>query len=310
MSYIFPIGGGKGGIGKTFIVSNIGAIFAKQGKSVVLVDLDLGGSNLHTFFGIKGVKAGLHNFLNKSQTELSRVVESTRIPNLSIISSMNCSIEIPNLFHAQKLKIIRAIQNLPFDIVILDLGAGTNSNTLDFFLCSDEGIFVVTPEPTSIENAFRFVQGVYFRKLKQLLKQHAFDAAIKEVNGTSDEIMIKSPDVIEKISEHDPEQGKKLQEKLAEFNFKFILNLLQKQNDEKLGEKIEKVCNRHFYSNFQFLGNIRYDPRVYDSILSKQIYIEKYAYTMTSTDLQNIVKNWQDVNTIESYPDRHANEKN
>ncbi len=133
MSYIFPIGGGKGGIGKTFIASNIGAIFAKQGKSVVLVDLDLGGSNLHTFFGIKGVNAGLHSFLNKSQTELSRVVESTRIPNLSIISSMNCSIEIPNLFHAQKLKIIRAIQNLPFDIVILDLGAGTNSNILDFF---------------------------------------------------------------------------------------------------------------------------------------------------------------------------------
>ena len=109
MSYIFPIGGGKGGIGKTFIASNIGAIFAKQGKNVVLVDLDLGGSNLHTFFGIKGVNEGLHNFLNKSQTNLSGVVESTRIPNLSIISSMNCSIEIPNLFHAQKLKIIKRI---------------------------------------------------------------------------------------------------------------------------------------------------------------------------------------------------------
>ncbi len=309
MSYIFPIGGGKGGIGKTFIASNIGAIFAKQGKRVVLMDLDLGGSNLHTFFGIKRVNAGLHNFLNKSQPRLTGVIEPTHIPNLSIISSINCSIEIPNLFYAQKQKIIKAIQTLPYDIIILDLGAGTNSNILDFFLCSNEGIFVVTPEPTSIENAFRFVQGVYFRKLKQLLKQHAFNAAVKEVNGTSEEIMIKSPDVIEKISEHDPEQGRKLQEKLAAFNFKFILNLLQKQTDEKLGEKIEKICNRHFYSNFQFLGNIRYDPRVYDSILSKQIYIEKYAYTLTSTDLQNIVKNWQDVNTIESYPERHAYEK-
>jgi len=84
---------------------------------------------------------------------------------------------------------------------------------------------------------------------------------------------------------------------------------LQKQTDEKLGEKIEKICNRHFYSNFQFLGNIRFDPRVNDSILSKQIYIEKYAYTLTSTDLQNIAKTWQDKDSTGSYPKQHSHEE-
>jgi len=49
MPRIYPIGGGKGGVGKSFITANLGALLAKQGKRVVLVDLDLGGSNLHTF---------------------------------------------------------------------------------------------------------------------------------------------------------------------------------------------------------------------------------------------------------------------
>lgn len=104
MSHIYSIGSGKGGSGKSFINANLGALFAKQGKSVVLVDLDLGGSNLHTFFGLRNPKAGLNAFLNKTIKNLDESVVPTIIPNLFMISSMNCSMEIANLFHTQKKK--------------------------------------------------------------------------------------------------------------------------------------------------------------------------------------------------------------
>ncbi|MFP4446856.1 MAG: MinD/ParA family protein, partial [Desulfosudaceae bacterium] len=55
-----------------------------------------------------------------------------------------------------------------------------------------------------------------------------------------------------------------------------------------VGETIKRLCDRHFYSEFQFLGNVAYDERVYDSILSKQVFTRKYPYTATAEDLTRI----------------------
>ena len=64
-SNIWTIGGGKGGIGKSFIASSIGSCLASNNKKVVLVDADLGGANLHSFLGINRPKATLTDFLDK-----------------------------------------------------------------------------------------------------------------------------------------------------------------------------------------------------------------------------------------------------
>ena len=291
MTCIYPIGSGKGGSGKSFINANLGALFAKQGKRVVLVDLDLGGSNLHTFFGLKNPKAGLHEFLNKTFNKLDQVVVPTIIPNLFMVSSMNCSMEIANLFHTQKQKIIKAIQQLPYDYILLDLGAGTNFNTLDFFLTSNQGLFVATPEPTSIENAFRFIKAASLRMIKQVLKQYDFNRIVKEIFDTSKNAIIKSPsDIVDVVIKQNPYKGRILRNKLSEFKFRFVLNQFRKQTDVALGKKIENVCNKHFYFKFQCLGNVSFDEKVYDSIFSKKIYINKYPYTLTAMDLQNISK--------------------
>jgi len=72
MPRIYPIGSGKGGAGKSFITANLGVLLSKQGKRVVLVDLDLGGSNLHTFLEHQGQKIDLNDFLNKAIKSRSR----------------------------------------------------------------------------------------------------------------------------------------------------------------------------------------------------------------------------------------------
>ena len=174
MSQIIPIGGGKGGAGKSFVTAGLGALLAKQRKKVLLVDLDLGASNLHTMVGLQPPDKGLHNFMDKSATALENTAVPTLIPNLFLISSAQCSMEIANLYYQQKVRIIKAIHKLPYDFVLLDLGAGTSFNTLDFFLASHTGIMVFTPEPTSIENTIRFIRTVYLRKLKILIKKQYF----------------------------------------------------------------------------------------------------------------------------------------
>jgi len=172
----------------------------------------------------------------------------------------------------------------------LDLGAGTNFNTLDFFLSSNEGFLVLSPSPTSIENAFRFIKAAHLRKLKQILKRHAVNAILKEIDNNFEGGMITFTDLIEILRKHDPDECKSSQNIFNGFHFRLILNQFSKHTDVTLGSKIEKVCNKHFYAKFQFLGNVSYDSRVEDSILSRKAYISKYPYTATATELQNIAR--------------------
>ena len=290
MSQIYPIGGGKGGVGKSFITASLGALLAKWGKKVVLIDLDLGGSNLHTLLGVNNQKDGINSFLDKTVNNLENTAVSTNIQNLFFISSSLCSMEVANLPHAHKLKIINAIRKLSFDYILLDLGTGTNFNTLDFFLTSKQGIFICTPEPTAIENSFHFIKAVYLRKLKQIVKQHSFNSAVKQATVSPNNIAIKSPDIIEIVLKYDPDSESFLRNRLSEFKFKFILNQFRKNLDPTIGDKIENLCNRHFYSNFQFLGNIGYDVRIHDAVLSKQIFIHRYPYTPPAIDINKIAE--------------------
>jgi flagellar biosynthesis protein FlhG len=290
MSHIYTIGGGKGGVGKSFITANLGVLCAKLGHRVLLVDLDLGGSNLHTFLGLKDPQVGLHDFLSKRCPILGDTAAATGIPNLSIICSTHCSLEAPNLFYAQKLKIINAIKKLPYDYILLDLGAGSDFNTLDFFLSSDEGMFIFTPEPTSVENTLRFIKALYYRRLKQILKQKAFNDIVGQFTAQSGGSGTKLSELMEFMMTHNRARGELLQARLRDFDFKMVLNQYRKQVDPTLGKKIEKVCNKHFYSRFQFLGMVSYDERVHDAVFAKKLYITKYPYTHTATDLQNIAK--------------------
>jgi flagellar biosynthesis protein FlhG len=288
MAEIYPIGGGKGGVGKSFITASLGALIAKWGKKVVIIDLDLGASNLHTLLGMNSPRIGLNSFLNKTVQNLENAAIPTSIPNLFLISSFHCYMEIANLFYAHKLKIIDAIKKLPFDYVFLDLGPGTNFNTLDFFLTSKEGILICTPEPTSIENSFRFIKTVYYRKLKQMIKKHTFDSLLKNISEDFNHPGMKSSDIIEIVLKHDSEIEPLLRRHLSEFKFKFIFNQFRKNLDASLGDQFENICNRHFYSIFQFLGYVNHDGRIQDAIFSKILYVHRYPHTQSAADLKNI----------------------
>ena len=277
-------------MGKSFIAANLGTLIAGLGKTVVLIDMDLGASNLHTFLGIRSPKGGLNRFIEKAADTLDSTIASTPIPNLFFISSSDCSMEIANLYHAQKKKLINAIRKLSFDYILLDLGAGTHFNTLDFFLTSNRGIFVCTPEPTSIENAFRFIKAVNLRILKRLIDQHAFQTATTNTGKNPDSAANKPQDIIEAVLRHDPEKASFLKKRLGQFRFNLIINQFRRNGDITLGDKIQAVCNQHFYSTFHFFGNIAYDERVSSSLLSKKLFVQKHPVAETTADLTQISK--------------------
>ena len=162
---IWAIGGGKGGVGKSFVAGNLGILLAQSGYKVILADLDLGGANLHTWLGVNSPPKSLSDFIGREILNISKLLIPTEIPGLSLISGAKDGVEIANLKYTQKRRFLSALRNLDADYIVIDLGAGTSYNTVDFFLLADSQLMVVIPEPTSIENAYRFIKNSFFRHI-------------------------------------------------------------------------------------------------------------------------------------------------
>jgi len=291
MTNIWPIGGGKGGSGKSFLAGNLGFWLAQQGNKTLLIDADFGTANLHTMIGMPYQHKSLSDFLNKKVQSLEETVLETMIPNLFLISGAGNNLDTSNMAYEQKMKIFRALSKLSYDFILLDLGAGTSFNTIDFFMIADSGIFVTTPEPTSIENVYRLIRAVYARKIRQLLNTGRFRSLIEETEARAKGAIVKNPEyLLSVVKELEPEKGKAVEEALRAFQFKLVLNQVRKQDHPKTGVLICRIIEKHLGLSMQFIGNIAYDDRVHEAVCRKVPFLEKYPHTQTAVDLKKFCK--------------------
>ena len=301
MTHIWPIGGGKGGSGKSFLVGNLGVWLAEQGKKTLMVDVDLGAANLHTIIGIPYPKKSISDFINKKVETLEDTVIETSTANLFLISGAKNSLDVANLLYTQKMKILRAIKKLSYDFILLDIGAGTSYNIIDFFMISDFGIFVTTPEPTSIENIYRLIRAVYFRKVRKMLNQRDFkklvETALIQYEDSSIDYLSA---LVLLMKKQYPQKSKALERSVQNMNFHLVLNQLRKKDNPRLGMLMCQIVNKYLGIKMEFLGNITYDDRVHDAVCEKESFIYRYPYTQTSLDIRNFCNNILSISKLKS----------
>jgi len=285
-SPIYTVGGGKGGTGKSFITASLGTILAQQGKKVLLVDLDLGASNLHTFLALGKPQISLKQYLNKEVHDINEVVVQTNQPNLSVISSAGCSLEIANLYYAQKVKVIRGIKKLSYDYIFIDLGSGTHYNTLDFYLISNEGIIVTTPESISVENMFRFLKSIYLRKVKAVLKDYGLNIICREyLNRVNDSPVKLFSHIMDFVKQYDVQNNATVEKCIKNQKIGLILNQFRWQVDKNFGHELTKICNKHLYFNYYFLGNVSSDHKISDATMKDRVFVNEYSYAKTAKEI-------------------------
>ena len=108
--------------------------------------MDLGGANLHSFMGLSNRFPGIGDFLKARRAELEEMLIPTENPNLQFLAGDGMTPFMANIPYAQKIRLISRIIKLQAEYILLDLGAGTSFNTLDFFRLSRHGLVVTTPE--------------------------------------------------------------------------------------------------------------------------------------------------------------------
>lgn len=288
---IWAIGGGKGGVGKSLVTANVSICLALMGYRVTTIDLDLGGANLHTCLGMNIPDKTLSDYLTKKVKNLNELITPSPIENLSIISGAQDDLGIANLKQMQKAKILSKLHEIESDFVLFDLGAGTTYNTLDFFISSDQGMLVVLPEPTSIENTYRFIKSVYYRRLKMLedfldigpLIDEAMNAKISSPNHTP-------ADLIRKVIEINPEKGHRLQIEISKFRPKLIINQCRTQADIDIGFSMKSICKRYFGIDMEYVGYLDYDASVWQSVKRGKPLLMEFPNSRLVTNFDRIVQ--------------------
>ena len=287
---IWSIAGGKGGVGKTALASNLGVALARRGKRCVLVDLDLGGANLHTVLGVPTPARTLSHFLKREVEKLSDICQPTSTPNLTLVSGAQSFLDIANLKHAQKERLIRHIGALDADHVILDISAGSAYNALDFFLVGQHRILTVVPEATSIENAYHFLKAAFFRSLKKLARRDAVSDAVARVLDSSAERRTRSPrSLFERVTEIDQTAGKLLQEGAKAFSTLLIVNQARTAEHRSVGHKISFTCKEYLGTRLKYLGALQRDECVRAALDRAGPVLDLYPGCPFARDLNAIV---------------------
>jgi len=289
---IWAVGGGKGGIGKSLLTGNIGICLSRLKKKVLLIDADLGGANLHTTLGIGVPDVTLSDFLNRRVENIQDVIIKTAIPNLSLISGAQDFLDAANPNFAQKTRLLRHLETLEADYILMDLGAGTSFNVLDFFLFSDHGILVVLPEPTAIENTYRFIKSAFYRRFKRVVANQGIKELIDAAMDQKNSMGIRTPyDLIERVKQMEKEVGEILEFEMMTFKPKLIVNQVRTKNDIQIGFAMKSACQKYFGFDLDYLGYVEYDDCVWQSIRSKRPLAVEYPFSRPSRCIERVVHN-------------------
>ena len=274
---IIPIASGKGGVGKSLLSANLAIALAQGGKRVVLADLDLGGSNLHLILGIRNVSHGIGAFLTESKLNFDNIILETEYQGLRFIPG---DAEIPgiaNLNASQKRMLIRRLSAVDADYLLLDLGAGTSFNTVDFFLMSGQGIILTTPTPTALVNAYLFVKNSVFRIIHNSFKKKSKAAAYLE-NARKDASSMQRiyiPRLLDAIKDIDPESYEAARDAVVRFRPRLIMNMLEDPKDADKANRLRRSCQQYLDLDMEHLG-IMYRDDLQDVALSSRMPIIVY----------------------------------
>ena len=285
------MGGGKGGVGKTFVAANLAVALARQGMRVVAVDVDLEGANLHTCLGVGQPNKSLADFVAQREDDLAKLLVATPVEGLEIIPATQANLAGAQPSHLRRVRLVRSLRRLDADYEVVDLGAGTHLSVHDYFLVADEGLVVVRPEPTSVENAYTFLRAAFYRRLRLAMVGHGVRQLVTQAMDQRNERGIRTPlDLLHEIEALDPVEGSRFTQTMREFRPRIIVNEVRTAEDVKLGFGVGSVCKKYFGFEPEYLGYVNHDEAARRSVSERRPLVDFSRDADASVYLQRIAR--------------------
>jgi len=288
---VWSLGGGKGGIGKSLLTASLGWQLARMGKRVVLVDADLGGANLHTCLGLQSPERTLGDFIQRRVEHIEDVLVETPVPGLRLVSGASDFLGAANIKHPQKVRVLNKVRSLDVDVVLLDLGAGTSFNIIDFFLISDVSLLTVVPEPTSIENGYRFIKSALYRRLRGVAERASVREIVDAALDPKNPLGIRTPvELIARVEREDRSSAEILRQEMTGFRPRFIVNQVRSNGDITVGHQLVSACSRHLGIRATYAGYVHYDDAVWQAVRRRKLFMADAPTSMAAEEIRQLTR--------------------
>lgn len=153
---VLTVTSGKGGVGKTTTTANIGAALASEGRSVVLIDADIGLRNLDLVLGLENrIVYDLVDLIEGTCRMRQAMIRDKRLENLYLIPAAQSRDK--SAVSAEQMVELCAELRKEFDFILIDSPAGIEQGFRNSIAGADEVIVVTNPEVSSVRDADRII---------------------------------------------------------------------------------------------------------------------------------------------------------
>jgi flagellar biosynthesis protein FlhG len=251
----------------------------------VLVDLDLGASNLHLYMGLWSLPHCIDDFLNKTVSCIDDIMVPTKYgPRL--IGGGGCKLGDANIHFSRKVKLLRAIKDLDADYVIIDLGGDTTYNILDFYLAADQGLILTTCEPASYMDAYGFIKLSLQRKLTRLFgaesvnyknRDRHLEQLIRDFFFSSDTAHARHiSNLLSHLENEYPSQVPFVKKVIDDFRPATIVTMIQAQAQvDELVTRLRNVSRKILSIDLDYFGCLPFESQVQQSAVDLVPYVSK-----------------------------------
>ncbi|MBN1656051.1 MAG: helix-turn-helix domain-containing protein [Deltaproteobacteria bacterium] len=292
---VFAISGAKGGVGKTVLASNLSLYLANIGRRVVLVDADAGGANLHTCLGT-GVAPPLHRMRRVAGADSSGsaklpegLLADTPFAGLRLMS-VGIDTLVSSASRADRfMKLMPLVRTLDADYVVVDLGGGMTRELLDAYLSADLSLYVTVPEPTAVENTYRFLRASFIRFLLSRLTDHENLSDLEKRLRSYD--TAPSPlDLLKTLQEENNPFAGSVRLALEAFAPRIVINQTRLRADLDLGYAMRSAARRRLGVTIDYLGHIDNDDTVWTCVRNRQPLLLESPGAKSSKKIEKIAK--------------------
>src|SRR3954468_19306184 len=286
---VVAIGSGKGGVGKSLVAANVGIFLATLGKRVVLVDAAFGAANLHIFAGVPRPSRSLSEALVPGGPRLAELAVPTHVPGVRLIGGVydppwgaEPAPELVQLLADQ-------LRQLAADWVVVDLGPGIASPTLELFLTADFQVIVAVPDPTSIELMHRFAKAAFLRSLERRGLGHLS----RMVGRDPRHLEGGAPSALEVYLgavERSADEVDALRDAILAFSPHLVINSARSKSDMELGRAVTSAARRRLGTPFRYLGHLEYDEAVWASTRRRRPLLIEHPETRIAKCFERVTR--------------------